>query len=104
MIQFDQEMEDLQIRRKRIMTLQQLMIDIDVCSEKQELYKVFNISWNNAATGETMNYDLYIYDSKDVSAELFKRLAEVEVEEMTPDIQTRIERLKFRSQLPKDKN
>lgn len=104
LIRFDQEMNDLQFQRNRIMTLHNLLTDVDTCDLKDNQYKVFNISWKNEITGEVLNYDLYIYNKKSANAIALKNLAEIEIKDMSPKLKEDIERLKLRSKMMSTKS
>lgn len=99
LIRFDQEMSDLQQQRERMMTLHQMLTDIEICDSKEDQWKVFNISWKNEATGEIKDYDLYVYDKKSAIASALRGLAEVEMSNMTPQLKEDIDRLKLRSKM-----
>ncbi len=77
--------------------MHQLAIDIDICGDCDEEYKIFNLSWINEATGEACSYDIYVYDKKSPNAQMLKRLADVELEDMKPELQKRVDKLRLRS-------
>ena len=103
LIRFDQEMSDLQQQREKMMTLHQMLTDIEICDAKEDQWKVFNISWKNEVTGEVRAYDLYVYDKKSSVASALKNLVEVEMNDMTPQLKEDIERLKLRSKMMSSK-
>jgi hypothetical protein len=98
-VRLDQELNDLNFQRDRMMTLHHMLTDVEMCSKKDDSYKVFEIRWKNDITGEIESYDLYIYDNKHANASALKQLAEIEIANSKPKLAEDVERLKIRSKM-----
>lgn len=98
-VRFDQEVSDLVFKRDRAMTLHRLLTDIEICDKKNDNTKVFNISWKSELDGQIYSYDVYIGDKKASNAIALTSLANVEMNNLSPDIKIGIDRLKLRSKL-----
>lgn len=99
LVRFDQEISDLVFKRDKAMTLNRLLTDIDICDKRDENYKVLNVSWKSEVDGEIFSYDIYISDKKAANALAMKNLVNIELNNLTPDIKTNIDKLKLRSQM-----
>lgn len=99
LVRFDQEVDDLVFKRDKAMSLNRLLTDIDICDKKDENYKVFSVSWKSEIDGEIFSYDIYVNDKKSANAVALKTLVDVEMHNLTPELQTGIEKLKLRSQM-----
>ena len=97
LVRFDQEVSDLVLQRDKAMTLHRLLTDINICDKKNENYKVFSLSWKSELDGQIYSYDIYINDKKLANANALTELANIELNNLTPDIKTRIDKLKLRS-------
>lgn len=104
-VRLDQELQDLNRQRDKLMSLHSMITDIDICNHKEHTYKIFNISWIDDITGERQDYDLFIADSKNANAKALRTLAEIEIQEMKPKLNEDIDRFKLRSKMmtPKQK-
>ena len=99
LIRFSQELDDLMKQRERAMTLHQLLTDIETCNKKDHVYKVVEMNWKNEITGEILSYDIYIHDHKSATADAMKNLAQVELDNLAPEMKLGVDRLKIRSKL-----
>ena len=99
LVRFDQEVDDLVFKRDKAMTLHRMLTDIDICDKKNENVKVMNISWKSEIDGEIYSYDLYISDKKSANALAMKSLIDIEMNNLSPEIKTGIDKLKLRSQM-----
>lgn len=99
LVRFDQEVDDLVFKRDKAMTLHRMLTDIDICDKRNENVKVMNISWKSEIDGEIYSYDLYISDKKSANALAMKSLIDIEMNNLSPEIKTGIEKLKLRSQM-----
>lgn len=99
LIRFSQELDDLQLQRERAMTLHQLLTDVEICDKRDHIFKVVELSWKNELTGEVLSYDVYIHDHKSATATAMKNLAQVELDNLAPELKTSVDRLKIRSAL-----
>ena len=99
LVRFDQEVDDLVFKRDKAMSLNRLLTDIDICDKKAENYKIISLSWKSEVDGEIFSYDVYVNDKKSANAVALKTLANIELENIAPEIKTGIDKLKLRSQM-----
>ena len=99
LVRFDQEVDDLVFKRDKAMSLNRLLTDLDICDKKDDNFKIINLSWKSEIDGEIYSYDVYINDKKAANAVALKGLANIELENLSPEIKTGIDKLKLRSQM-----
>ena len=99
LVRFDQEVDDLVFKRDKAMSLNRLLTDIDICDKKDDNFKVFEIRWKSEIDGEIYSYDLYVSDKKAANATALKTLIDIEMNNLSPEIKTGIDKLKLRSQM-----
>ena len=99
LVRFDQEVDDLVFKRDKAMTLHRMLTDVDICDKKDDNFKVFEIRWKSEVDGEIYSYDLYVSDKKSANATALKTLIDIEMNNLSPEIKTGIDKLKLRSQM-----
>lgn len=99
LVRFDQEVDDLVFKRDKAMTLHRMLTDVDICDKKDDNFKVFEIRWKSEVDGEIYSYDLYVSDKKSANATALKTLIDIEMNNLSPEIKTGIEKLKLRSKM-----
>lgn len=93
----EQSIDEINKQRDELRVLEYLITDIEVCSTKAGTHKVFTLSWVNEATGESKEYDFFVWDSDSELGYALTNLAYAERNRIRPEFEQNLKTIGERS-------
>lgn len=96
-IKAEQGIDEINKQRDELRVLEYLITDIEVCSTKAGTHKVFTLSWVNETTGESKEYDFFVWDSDSELGYALTNLAYAERNRIRPEFEQNLKTIGERS-------
>lgn len=96
-IKAEQGIDEINKQRNDLRVLEYLITDIEVCNMKAGTHKVFTLSWVNETTGESKEYDFFVWDSDSELGYALTNLAYAERNRIRPEFEQNLKTIGERS-------